>query len=131
MLPYHSRTRENLISLFLVNSTGRIWFDSVTFSMHSMPTLQEKMRAQQSKFLASIDTTADAAADDSERGKELCNSDGRPRSEEATPVICSLCHDPNSKSPVSYLILLQVGGPILCVDIIFFYLDMTGDLSDY
>nr|XP_009623263.1 E3 ubiquitin-protein ligase PRT6-like isoform X1 [Nicotiana tomentosiformis] len=67
----------------------------------------EKMRAQQSKFLASIDTTADAAVDDSKRGKESCNSDARPRSEEATPVICSLCHDPNSKSPVSYLILLQ------------------------
>ncbi|XP_059296404.1 E3 ubiquitin-protein ligase PRT6-like isoform X1 [Lycium ferocissimum] len=67
----------------------------------------EKMKAQQSKFLANIDSTADVAADDSKHGKELCDSDGRPRSEEATPVICSLCHDPNSRSPVSYLILLQ------------------------
>lgn len=67
----------------------------------------EKMRVQQSKFLASIDSTADVAVDDSKHGKELCDSGGRPRSEEATPVICSLCHDPNSKSPISYLIFLQ------------------------
>ncbi|CAN4109660.1 unnamed protein product [Withania somnifera] len=67
----------------------------------------EKMRVQQSKFLASIDSTTDVAADDSKLGKELCDSGGSPRSEEATPVICSLCHDPNSKSPVSYLIFLQ------------------------
>ncbi|KAJ8570714.1 hypothetical protein K7X08_037686 [Anisodus acutangulus] len=67
----------------------------------------EKMRVQQSKFLASIDSTTDVTADDSKHGKELSDSDGRPRSEEATPVICSLCHDPNSESPLSYLILLQ------------------------
>ncbi|KAM3288078.1 E3 ubiquitin-protein ligase PRT6 [Capsicum chacoense] len=67
----------------------------------------EKMRVQQSKFLASIGSTQDVAADDSKHGEELCNSDGRIRSEDSTPVICSLCHDPNSKSPLSYLILLQ------------------------
>lgn len=80
--------------------------------MYSMSNLQEKMRVQQSKFLASIDSKTDVAADDSKHGKDLCDSDGRPRSEEATPVICSLCRDPNSRSPVSYLILLQVGGSI-------------------
>jgi len=112
MLPYHCRTRENLILLFSVDNTGRILFDSVTFSMCSMSNLQEKMRVQQSKFLASIDSTTDVAADDSKHGKDLCDSDGRPRSEEATPVICSLCRDPNSRSPVSHLVLLQVGGSI-------------------
>ncbi|XP_049375305.1 E3 ubiquitin-protein ligase PRT6 isoform X2 [Solanum verrucosum] len=58
--------------------------------------IMEKMRTQQSKFLKSIDFSAEAAPDDSKLGKERSDS-----------VICSLCHDPNSKSPLSYLILLE------------------------
>ncbi|XP_049342703.1 E3 ubiquitin-protein ligase PRT6-like isoform X1 [Solanum verrucosum] len=76
----------------------------------------EKMRVQQSKFLASIDSTTDVAADDSKHGKDLCDSDGRPRSEEATPVICSLCRDPNSRSPVSHLVLLQKSRLLSCTN---------------
>lgn len=76
--------------------------------MYFMSTLQEKMRVQQSKFLKSIDSSAEAGSDDSKLGKERSESDVRRNSEEATPFICSLCHDPNSKSPLSYLILLQV-----------------------
>ncbi|XP_009596027.1 E3 ubiquitin-protein ligase PRT6 isoform X1 [Nicotiana tomentosiformis] len=69
--------------------------------------IMEKMRVQQSKFLKSIDSSAEAGSDDSKLGKERSESDVRRNSEEATPFICSLCHDPNSKSPLSYLILLQ------------------------
>ncbi|XP_049375303.1 E3 ubiquitin-protein ligase PRT6 isoform X1 [Solanum verrucosum] len=69
--------------------------------------IMEKMRTQQSKFLKSIDFSAEAAPDDSKLGKERSDSDVRRNYEEATQVICSLCHDPNSKSPLSYLILLE------------------------
>ncbi|KAK4730626.1 hypothetical protein R3W88_023614 [Solanum pinnatisectum] len=69
--------------------------------------IMEKMRAQQSKFLKSIDFSAEAVPDDSKLGKERSDSDVTCNYEEATQVICSLCHDPNSKSPLSYLILLE------------------------
>lgn len=69
------------------------------------------MRAQQSKFLKSIDFSAEAAPDDSKLSKERSDS-----------VICSLCHDPNSKSPLSYLILLEVCALFLCRFIVFGYL---------
>ncbi|KAK6779288.1 hypothetical protein RDI58_021472 [Solanum bulbocastanum] len=69
--------------------------------------IMEKMRAQQSKFLKSIDFSAEAASDDSKLCKERSDSDVRRNYEVATQVICSLCHDPNSKSPLSYLILLE------------------------
>lgn len=87
-----------------------------------MSTLQEKMRAQQSKFLKSIDFSAEAAPDDSKLGKEKSDSDVRRNYEEATQVICSLCHDPNSKSPLSYLILLEVCALFLCRLTVFGYL---------
>lgn len=67
----------------------------------------EKMRAQQSKFLESIDSSPENGLDDSEFGKEMCDSDIGHDSVDSTQVICSLCHDVNSKRPVSYLILLQ------------------------
>ncbi|XP_062095624.1 E3 ubiquitin-protein ligase PRT6 [Humulus lupulus] len=63
-----------------------------------------KMRADQAKFMANIDTTAD---DDSKSEQEYSNMDVEDEPEESAQVVCSLCHDPNSKSPVSYLILLQ------------------------
>lgn len=66
------------------------------------------MRAQQSKFLASIGSTEDAGADDSEFVKEECDADVGHASEEDMSITCSLCHNSTSKSPLSYLILLQV-----------------------
>lgn len=68
----------------------------------------EKMRAQQSKFMESIDSSLENGLDDSEFGKEMCDNDVGHNSVDSTQVICSLCHDANSKNPVSYLILLQV-----------------------
>lgn len=63
----------------------------------------EKMRAEQSKFLASIDTTED----DGSKFEAANNLDIVNGSEESEQVVCSLCHDTNSKSPVSFLVLLQ------------------------
>ncbi|KAF8397487.1 hypothetical protein HHK36_016404 [Tetracentron sinense] len=64
----------------------------------------EKMRAAQSKFMASLNSTENNECSKSE--KEVCISDVGHVSEESAPV-CSLCRDPDSSSPVSFLILLQ------------------------
>lgn len=66
------------------------------------------MRSQQSKFMESIDSSLQNGLDDSEVGKEMCDYNPGHYSVDSTPVICSLCHDANSKQPISYLILLQV-----------------------
>ncbi|KAL1822614.1 hypothetical protein ACET3Z_009392 [Daucus carota] len=67
----------------------------------------EKMRAQQSKFMASVKSSTDEGLDASKVVQEVSSSDGGPELEDAEQVICSLCHDPKSKSPLSFLILLQ------------------------
>lgn len=64
----------------------------------------EKMRAEQSKFLASIDSSMD---DGSKAEQKDVDSDVEDNSEEPAQVVCSLCHDPNSKNPISFLVLLQ------------------------
>lgn len=64
------------------------------------------MKAEQIKFLASVKSSADAGSDDSGFGKEEPASN-IPRDSEEIHVCC-LCHDPNSRNPVSFLILLQV-----------------------
>ena len=69
---------------------------------HSM---QAKMKAEQSKFLSSMNSATD---DVSNTGAEGIDSDGTQNLEESTQDVCSLCHDPNSKNPVSFLVLLQV-----------------------
>lgn len=65
------------------------------------------MRAQQSKFLASVNSSAAEGLDESSTVQEV--SDASHESEESDKVICSLCHDHNSDVPVSYLVFLQVG----------------------
>ncbi|KAF5471656.1 hypothetical protein F2P56_008431 [Juglans regia] len=64
----------------------------------------EKMRVEQSKFLASIDPAVDEG---SNSGRDVNRSDVGDDSEESAQVACSLCHDPNSKNPISFLIHLQ------------------------
>ncbi|KAM3736727.1 hypothetical protein ACB098_09G002400 [Castanea mollissima] len=73
----------------------------------------EKMRAEQSKFLASIDPAVDES---SKSGQELSSSDVRDDSDESAQVVCSLCHDPNSKNPISFLILLQKSRLVSFID---------------
>ncbi|CAL5388291.1 unnamed protein product [Camellia sinensis] len=76
----------------------------------------EKMRAQQSKFLASINSITNDGLDGSEGGEEACPSDIRSDSGEPTQDVCSLCHDPNSKGPLSFLILLQKSRLLSLID---------------
>ncbi|GLT79208.1 hypothetical protein SLA2020_507030 [Shorea laevis] len=71
----------------------------------------EKMKAEQSKFLSNISTT-----DTEDLKSEVCNSDSEHDSLDAAQYICSLCHDPNSKSPVSFLIHLQKSRLLSFVD---------------
>ncbi|KAJ7961420.1 E3 ubiquitin-protein ligase PRT6 [Quillaja saponaria] len=70
----------------------------------------EKMRAQQSKFLANISSIAD---DDSQASQEGDDSD--VDIEESTEVCC-LCHDHNSKDTISFLTLLQKSRLVSFVD---------------
>lgn len=73
------------------------------------------MRAQQSKFLASINSSACDGLDGSRSGEAECPSDIRIGPGESTQDVCSLCHDPNSKNPLSFLILLQVSNYLVRV----------------
>ncbi|XP_074362573.1 E3 ubiquitin-protein ligase PRT6 isoform X3 [Apium graveolens] len=67
----------------------------------------EKMRAQQSKFMASVKSSADECLDANKAVPEVSSSDAGPEPEDSEQIICSLCHDTKSKSPLSFLILLQ------------------------
>ncbi|OVA16505.1 zinc finger protein [Macleaya cordata] len=70
--------------------------------------IMEKMRAAQSKFMESLKSEENDDVDVSESKQQLFNSDSSIHvSEELAPVVCSLCRDPDSKSPLSFLILLQ------------------------
>lgn len=77
--------------------------------------MQAKMKAEQSKFLSSINNIANY---DSKPDIEESNSDEGEDVKETPEVVCSLCHDPNSKNPVSFLILLQVRNNLfVCVNL--------------
>ncbi|XP_023771470.2 E3 ubiquitin-protein ligase PRT6 [Lactuca sativa] len=64
--------------------------------------IMEKMKAQQSKFMENMteDTGLDDTNDPEESLPDVTNDSD-------VQVVCSLCHDANSKIPVSFLILLQ------------------------
>ncbi|KAI3801291.1 hypothetical protein L1987_29395 [Smallanthus sonchifolius] len=66
----------------------------------------KKIKAQQSKFMENISLTAESGLNDSNDAEESI-SDVANDSDGHDQVICSLCHDTNSKSPVSFLVLLQ------------------------
>ncbi|XP_020549496.1 E3 ubiquitin-protein ligase PRT6 isoform X1 [Sesamum indicum] len=76
-------------------------------SRERQAAIMEKMRAQQSKFLESFNSSGDDDMDDTKSEQEVCNSEVSNDIQESAEVICSLCHDPKSKSPVSFLVLLQ------------------------
>ncbi|KAL3839525.1 hypothetical protein ACJIZ3_024116 [Penstemon smallii] len=75
-------------------------------SRERQAAILEKMRAQQSKFLESFKSDGDDEKDDV-KSEQVCDSEVTNESQEPTQVICSLCHDPKSKYPVSFLVLLQ------------------------
>jgi E3 ubiquitin-protein ligase UBR3 len=64
------------------------------------------MRAEQSKFAESMKSSENEGHDIPMLETDVSSSTGAV-SEESLPV-CSLCHDSDSKSPLCYLILLQV-----------------------
>lgn len=68
--------------------------------------IMEKMKAQQSKFMENISLTADNGLNDSNDAEES-SSDVANDVDGPEQVTCSLCHDADSKTPVSFLILLQ------------------------
>ncbi|XVE61882.1 hypothetical protein DITRI_Ditri06bG0074600 [Diplodiscus trichospermus] len=72
-----------------------------------------KMKAEQSKFLSSINSDAD---DDSKSETQMSNSDAEHETQGPVLESCSLCHDPTSKNPVSFLILLQKSRLLSFVD---------------
>jgi hypothetical protein len=78
--------------------------------------VMERMRAQQSKFLASTKSTEDDGSDDSKLDQEIDSSETFHDSEESSHVVCSLCHDQKSKSPLSFLVLLQKSRLLSLVD---------------
>lgn len=59
------------------------------------------MKMEQSKFIASLDASEDACFFAS-------NSQSCETLDEQSQPVCSLCHDGDSKDPVSFLIFLQV-----------------------
>jgi len=64
------------------------------------------MRAEQSKFAESMKSSENEGHDVTMLETDVSSSTGVV-SEESLPV-CSLCRDSDSKSPLCYLILLQV-----------------------
>ncbi|XP_038903784.1 E3 ubiquitin-protein ligase PRT6 isoform X2 [Benincasa hispida] len=74
----------------------------------------EKMRAEQSKFLASVDASVNDD-DDREIGQESENPNVSDIAEQSETV-CSLCHDSSSSVPISFLILLQKSKLVSLID---------------
>ncbi|KAL2336616.1 hypothetical protein Fmac_011062 [Flemingia macrophylla] len=102
-------TRDTSISLSASDSEKR-----KAKAREKQAAIMEKMRAQQTKFLASIDLTVD---DGSQHGHEG-ELDTEQDAEESISkqVVCSLCHDHDSKLPISFLILLQKSRLVSSVD---------------
>ncbi|XP_010543302.1 PREDICTED: E3 ubiquitin-protein ligase PRT6 [Tarenaya hassleriana] len=73
-----------------------------------------KMKAEQSKFLSTLSSSME---DDSSKSEtETSNSVVENDSETVIHEVCSLCHDPNSKDPISCLIFLQKSKLLSFVD---------------
>ncbi|XP_031396412.1 E3 ubiquitin-protein ligase PRT6 [Punica granatum] len=65
--------------------------------------IMAKMRAEQSKFLASIDSSGEGLSS----AEEVTQSVATNETQESARDVCSLCHDTTSKIPLSFLIHLQ------------------------
>ncbi|CAA0842859.1 E3 ubiquitin-protein ligase PRT6 [Striga hermonthica] len=76
-------------------------------SRERQAAILEKMRAQQSKFLEEFHSSLDDEMENDKSEDKECDFDVSNATQESAQVTCSLCHDPKSKSPVSYLVLLQ------------------------
>ncbi|XP_068635271.1 E3 ubiquitin-protein ligase PRT6-like [Aristolochia californica] len=68
--------------------------------------IMEKMKAAQTKFIAGLDSSGNSEWDSSDTNQDVSISDNAVQ-EESAPLVCSLCRDPDSKNPLSFLTLLQ------------------------
>lgn len=66
------------------------------------------MKAEQSKFLASVNVSDSDELINPNSGQKSEDTVNNIVAEESPNDVCSLCHDQNSKTPVSFLIHLQV-----------------------
>nr|XP_010920582.1 E3 ubiquitin-protein ligase PRT6 [Elaeis guineensis]XP_010920583.1 E3 ubiquitin-protein ligase PRT6 [Elaeis guineensis] len=68
--------------------------------------IMAKMRAEQSRFIASLESMVGHGQDVPISKQEISISEVDHVSEESAPL-CALCHDPDSQSPLCFLILIQ------------------------
>ncbi|KAJ0234924.1 E3 ubiquitin-protein ligase [Hirschfeldia incana] len=73
-----------------------------------------KMKAEQSKFLSTLSSSMDD--EDPRSETETSDSVMEKDSEIAIREVCSFCHDPDSRDPVSFLIFLQKSKLLSFVD---------------
>ncbi|KZV51798.1 hypothetical protein F511_11486 [Dorcoceras hygrometricum] len=85
-------------------------------SRERQAAILERMRDQQSKFLERFNSSADDEMDDVKSEGEVCGSETSSQIQDSVQVSCSLCRDPKSKSPVSFLVLLQKSRLLSFVD---------------
>ncbi|KAF8105073.1 hypothetical protein N665_0163s0043 [Sinapis alba] len=106
----------NLLQSLAPEAVGQSGFDKVTSGSTSdeqrkakarerQAAILAKMKAEQSKFLSTLSSSIDG--DDPRSETEKCDSLMEHDSEIAVREVCSLCHDPDSKDPASFLIFLQ------------------------
>ncbi|XP_038980097.1 E3 ubiquitin-protein ligase PRT6-like isoform X2 [Phoenix dactylifera] len=68
--------------------------------------IMARMRAEQSRFIASLKSMVSDESDAPISKQEISIAEVDHVSEESAPL-CALCHDPDSQSPLCFLILLQ------------------------
>ncbi|KAL0888784.1 hypothetical protein Bca101_012767 [Brassica carinata] len=115
----------NLLQSLAPDAVGQSGFDKVASGSSSdekrkakarerQAAILAKMKAEQTKFLSTLSSSIDGDDPKSETGK--CDSVMEHDSEIAVGEVCSLCHDPDSKDPVSFLIFLQKSKLVSFVD---------------
>ncbi|CAH8318880.1 unnamed protein product [Eruca vesicaria subsp. sativa] len=115
----------NLLQSLAPEVVGQSGFDKVTSGAASdekrkakarerQAAILAKMKAEQTKFLSTLSSSMDD--DDPRSETETSDYVMEHDSEIAVREVCSLCHDPDSKDPVSFLIFLQKSKLLSFVD---------------
>ncbi|RID43051.1 hypothetical protein BRARA_J02887 [Brassica rapa] len=117
--------RMNLLQSLAPEAVRQSEFDKVTSGSTSdekrkakarerQAAILAKMKAEQSKFLSTLSSSMDG--DDPVSENEKSDFVMEHDSEISVREVCSLCHDPDSKDPVSFLIFLQKSKVLSFVD---------------